>query len=172
MDTNKLFLRVALFAMFAGFALASCVDTVNAAGFGPSPAPGVSLGGSNAFTGSNTFPDIRSSTYTPTCTNLANAGTISGNVSHWIQVKNHVMVFGSVGVTPTASATQTQISCTFPVASVVTANADVAGTAGGGGVNQAGGVIADTTNHAADVFFISAGNTAITMSFSFSYIVK
>lgn len=120
---------------------------------------------------------IASGTYTPTLTNVANTTARSANVCQWMRVGNVVTVSGIFTITPTASAANTSVNFTLPIAS---AFANIF-EAGGQAIpiafagSPVGYIAADSV--AAQAVFTwqsSAGSAGISSQFpfSFTYLVR
>lgn len=111
--------------------------------------------------------------YTPTLTNVANAGALSVNRCFWARESgsSYVTVWFNINVTPTANATLTDIGLTLPIASNLGVSNDLIGT-GAGGQNatlNAANVIGDTVNDRATIRYLSNATTASAILGSFRY---
>lgn len=110
---------------------------------------------------------IASGTYTPTLTNVSNAGSLTAAVCQWVRVGNVVTVSGSATVTP-SSAGVVRIGITLPIGSGLTASNQLAGT-GCGEDGDIGRVYGDATNDRAEIRIGLA--FASTVSFHFTYLI-
>lgn len=117
---------------------------------------------------------VDSGTWTPSAANVANAGSFTIQTFHYIRVKNEVSFSGTVSLTPTAGATNTQFTLTLPIASTLGSSLnDLSGTAttqqtiGGGG----GFVRSDAAGKML-VQFTSGGASPTTFRISGHYIIN
>lgn len=120
-----------------------------------------------------TYLGTNSGTYTPTGTNVANAGTITSDGAQWLRVGNVVTVSGKMQVLPTAGSTLTRIRITLPVASALS-EALVFECVGVAGVSSAsahapGVVIANIANDEAEIQFYSMGTGTNNVTYTFTY---
>lgn len=113
---------------------------------------------------------IASGTYTPTLTNVGNAGSLGAFACQWMRVGNCVHVTGRADTTP-ASTTSTSIGITLPIASTLGTSLALQGAAGVVAASgyEAGSVIGDSTNNRATLTFTAASTSARNCSFSFMY---
>lgn len=115
-------------------------------------------------------PQLSSSTYTPTLTNVANLAASTAFVCQWCRVGGIVTVSGKVDVDPTLTATATELGISLPVASNFTANQQASGVAACPGIaGQVAAIVADTTNDRAAMQWIAGDITNQPMHFIFSY---
>jgi hypothetical protein len=123
---------------------------------------------------------IASGTYTPTLTNVANAGGgLTANASQWTRVGNVVTVSGSLQVTLTVGTanTSTSVGITLPIASNLTNATQCAGTgiSGGGGasgIETNGQISGDVTNDRATLRFNASGSASIRdVYYTFTYVI-
>lgn len=110
---------------------------------------------------------IASGTYTPTLTNVSNAGSLTAAVCQWVRVGNVVTVSGSATVTPSSSGV-VRIGITLPIGSGLTASNQLAGT-GCGEDGDIARVYGDATNDRAEIRIGLA--FASTVSFHFTYLI-
>lgn len=125
------------------------------------------------YVGDVTLADLIGSygTYTPTLTGVSNVGSTSSQLCRYVRVGDIVTVSGLIQVTPTLTATTTNLRASLPIASNLAASIDLSGPVNtSSGV--AGNIIGDSTNDAASITFTSNGTTLINLVFSFSYLVK
>jgi len=111
--------------------------------------------------------------YTPTLTNVANAGSLSVTRCFWARENGsaYVTVWFNIAVTPALTATQTDIGMTLPVASNIAVPNDIIGS-GSGGQNatlNAAIVLGDVTNDRATIRYLSNATTASAVIGSFRY---
>lgn len=111
-----------------------------------------------------------SGTYTPTLTNVANLSASTSYSAQYLRVGNSVTVSGRVDITPTLPASSTILGISLPIASVLANVNECAGVASG--VDLAGlcaGILADTTNHRAQMQLIPSTKTNHAMYYTFTY---
>jgi len=112
---------------------------------------------------------IRSGTYTPTLTGVANVSASTARKCSWLQVGAVVTVAGQLDIDPTTTLTLTQLGISLPVAS----NLGTAFELGGTGIsktNNVGTIEGDAANNRAQLAFSLPGDvTNQTVTFSFSY---
>jgi hypothetical protein len=143
---------------------------------------GLSIGGSFGTTGqalisgggsANTWgPVLTNGTYTPTLTGVTNVAASTASACQWMRVGSTVTVSGSISVTATLAATDTEIGISLPVASTFAAASNLGGTGvsvTAGSYGQSGGMIADVTNARTRFLLRPTLNTAIVYGFSFTY---
>jgi hypothetical protein len=118
--------------------------------------------------GSASNQDIRSGTYTPTCTAGSNFDAFTCNTFQWLRVGNVVTVSGTITVDATTASASTTGRFDLPVASNLAVTADLSGTTGTTS-NEAGLVIADTVNDAVSLSYRAVGTASQTMSIHFTY---
>jgi len=112
-------------------------------------------------------------TYTPTLTSVANLDATTAYQCQYIRVGNVITVSGKVAIDPTLAATSTQLGISFPVASNISAQENVGGTAFASGIAaQGAAILGDSTNDRAQLQFISGDVTNHPMYFSFTYLVQ
>lgn len=117
---------------------------------------------------------IASGTYTPTLTNVANAGgTLSSDGAQYIRVGNVVTVSGKLQTIPTAATTLTQIGISLPVASNFASAHECSGTAASRrGSFFVGTIHADATSDRAELWFDSVDNVnAHVIYYTFTYTI-
>lgn len=114
---------------------------------------------------------IASGTWTPTLTAITNISASSGQLSQWIRVGNVVTVSGSVGITPTASGTTTEIRLSLPIASNFTVVSNCAGSANNAIGTSPAVIRPDTANDEAILSFQSIGTVNANMYFQFGYVI-
>lgn len=113
------------------------------------------------------------STYTPTLTNTTNVAASTAYEARYIQIDNQVTVFFKVDVDPTSSAASTVLGISLPVASNLTGDSQLSGTAAG--ITTAGevaGIVGDTTNDRATMQWITSTTANHSMNGSFNYVVQ
>lgn len=120
-----------------------------------------------AVTGSN----FNSSTYLPSLTNVANAGTLTANTCRYRQIGNEVEVWGFIGIDPTTTATITTIGLELPVASSFVSFSDLIGTGFSDSVQQGFAIKADVANSRATIEFNAIDVSNANYFFRFSYVV-
>lgn len=109
-------------------------------------------------------------TYTPTISNTVNVDATTPHVSQWLRVGNVVTVSGYIDIDTTAAgSTLTQLQISLPVASDITAIEQVAGSAAGNGVNEAGLILGNIANNTAALNFLSLATTSRATSYTFTY---
>lgn len=124
----------------------------------------------------NASSTIRSGTYTPTLTNVANCAALVSAICMYTRIGKVVTVFGRVNCDPTSAATITRFRCSLPVTSTLSAGADdLAGTAvdaatSGAGTMEGWRIFGDGTNDEAEFRNESiSGTAARDLQFSFTY---
>jgi hypothetical protein len=111
-----------------------------------------------------------SGTYTPTLTNVANLDASTAYSCQYMQVGSVVTVSGRVDIDPTATATDTRLGISLPVASNLAAGNECAGTAFAFGVaGQGAAIMGDATNDRAEMRWVAGDTTNMAMHFSFQY---
>lgn len=114
---------------------------------------------------------IASGTFTPTQTGVTNVASAGSSSVQWMRVGNVVTVSGSVGVTPTGAGL-TQIRSTLPIASAVNNPHEIAG---GGCISATGPVVlinaADPSNDNVYFTFNAASGSAVTIYFTYTYVI-
>lgn len=114
--------------------------------------------------------DVKSGTYTPTLTNVANLSASTAYSCQWLRVGDSVTVSGRVDIDPTLAATSTQLGISLPVASALANANEVGGTAFATSVaGQGAAVLADATNDRAQMQYVSGDVTNQAMYFQFTY---
>lgn len=118
--------------------------------------------------------NTNSGTYTPTLTNTANVAASTAYVTGWFRVGTMITVFGKVDIDVTLSAsTATELGLSLPVASNMTGEEDLGGTAISDSVaSLAARIKGDATNDRASIVFKAISLTNDSYSFEFSYQVK
>lgn len=125
------------------------------------------LDNNGSATGQN---QIRSGTYTPALTNVANLAASTAFECQWSQVGNVVTVSGKANVDPTLTATSTQLGISLPVTSDITGSEKCCGTAACPAVaGQVAAILGDSTNDRAQMQWIATDVTAQDMYFTFTY---
>jgi hypothetical protein len=118
---------------------------------------------------------IASGTAASTFNNIANISVLTGNGGfRWIRVGNIVTVSGSITVTPTAAAANTQWTVTLPIASAVGGIAGalqgtIVGRDGGTNTITSGRITQDPVNPVALFIMTPPSNVAYICSFNFQY---
>lgn len=116
---------------------------------------------------------VASGTYTPTLTNVTNVSASTAYSSQWIRVGNVVTVSGKVDIDTTlAAGTASELGMSLPLASALTAEEQVGGTATSDSVASLSARIkADATNDRASFVFKSISLTNDSYAFSFQYLI-
>jgi len=113
---------------------------------------------------------FQSGTYTPTVTNITNIAAASASTGHYQRIGNVITVHGSVTIQPTASATDTEITLSLPIASALVNEHELAGVGATQTDNQSLRIYPDVTNDRAR-FRMKAGTTnSVTYSYNYRYI--
>jgi hypothetical protein len=112
--------------------------------------------------------DIRSGTYTPTCTAGSNLDTFTCNKFQWLRVGNTVTASGTLTVDATTGSANTNGRITIPVASALAVTADLAGTTGSAS-NEGGTVLADVATDTASVTWRAVSTSSQTLTVHFTY---
>lgn len=111
-------------------------------------------------------------TYTPTLTNTTNITSSSAGVCQYMKVGDVVTVSGRVDVTATATG-NTTLGISLPIASNLTSNSELAGTAAYTSATVANNSFArisgDTTNDRATMSFNSTVTSSASWFFTFTY---
>ena len=119
------------------------------------------------------LPTITSGTYTPTLTNVANAGTLLSDGAQYMRLGNVVTVSGRLQLIPTASATLTKIGMSLPIASNLGAGTlyECSGTGAArvGGAQQLCIIMSDITNNRAELWFDATSTSTHAFNFIFQY---
>lgn len=124
---------------------------------------------------------LAAGTYTPTLTNVANAGSLSPSVAQYIRVGGTTTVSGKLTFTPSAGGgTTTRIGISLPVASNLTADSDLAGSATGNSATQlstSNGIVTfaalgDAANDRAELNGLCYFTGANALWYHFTYAVK
>jgi hypothetical protein len=136
---------------------------INGNGAGLTTVPYASLTGA---------PTLASGTYTPTGTNVSNAGSLAMQAAQYLRVGNTVTASGRLTFT-TSAGSPTTIGISFPVASAIANANEVAGTYGISyptNSAQGGPVYGDATNDRAELFIGNIGSgIAVTLYYQFTY---
>jgi hypothetical protein len=111
---------------------------------------------------------VTSGTYTPTVTLIQNVASAPAQVTHYIRVFNHVIVFGYIGIDPTATGT-TKIGISLPFATDVASLFDLAGVAMSENYVEGGAISGDATNDRAQLAYIAADVNNAGFGFVFGY---
>lgn len=122
--------------------------------------------------GNASAQQVRSGTYTPTLTGIANVTSTTSRKATWLRVGNTVTVTGQFSVVPTSNNTQTKIGFSIPVASnfgTIYEAGGVASTYGTGVTEHSGGFYADTTNDRVELDYYETHGGTNNFSYSFSY---
>jgi hypothetical protein len=119
--------------------------------------------------GSAIQQDIRSGTYTPTLTAVANVDASTPYKMQWLRVGNVVTVSGQVDIDFTMNNTATELRMSLPVPSNLAATNDLAGHASNGVSNLNGRVLADAANDEALIRMLSEGTANNPFSITFTY---
>lgn len=107
--------------------------------------------------------------YTPTLTNVANVSASTAYLCYYYQVLDMVTVFGKVDIDPTLTATATELGVSLPVASGLTGDGELAGTAASNIAAEAISISGDGTNDRAAFKYLCTDITNHTLRFHFSY---
>jgi hypothetical protein len=110
-----------------------------------------------------------SGTYTPTLTNGANVDATVAYPCQWSRVGNVITISGKIDVDATSNTTATEVGISLPVASAISNDYEISGTANCPTIGQAAAILGDASNNRASLQFIcnSVGNNS--MFFIFSY---
>ena len=122
--------------------------------------------------GDATQQQVRSGTYTPTLTAVANVTSTTSHQAQWMRVGNVVTVTGQLVITPTSNNTETKIGISLPVASNFVTGYECAGVANTKNntiAENTGSVYADATNDRAELDYFETHGTANTFTYTFSY---
>lgn len=114
---------------------------------------------------------ITSGTYTPTLTNTTNIAASTALVTHYIRIGDEVQIGGIVNIDPTAAGACV-MGMSIPIASNLTATADLSGTIVSSTSGENGYASADTTNDRATFNFVVSNTANHTFGFTISYTVK
>lgn len=117
--------------------------------------------------------NVFSGTYTPTLTNVTNVASSTANTTQYMRVGNVVTVSGRVDITATASATQTTIRMTLPVASALSSVQQLSGTGMAISATSVAPVriTADAGTDTASLVFVSFNTSSQIFAFQFTYLV-
>lgn len=108
-------------------------------------------------------------TYTPTLTNVTNVAASTAFACQYMRVGNTVIVSGKVAIDPTAAGA-TELGISLPVASALTQEEQLGGTAQTAAVAGEGAAIrADATNDRAALVYTAVDLTNKNWFFEFSY---
>lgn len=126
----------------------------------------INAGASNIVTES----DVLWATYTPTLTNIANIDSSTAFNGQYMRVGALVTVSGQVTIDTTASATDTRLGISLPIAS----NFDAAQRLGGTAVSEtiagaAAAIKGDPTNDRAELRYVSNSTASSIFYFTFTY---
>lgn len=121
-----------------------------------------------------TSTNLVSSTYTPGLTNVTNVTASTAYVTGYFRIGNSVTVYGKIDINPTlAASTATEVGINLPIASNMTGEQDLGGTAVSDALaSLTARIKGDATNDRASVVFKSISITNDSYSFEFSYQVK
>ncbi len=139
-----------------------------------------SSGGSLTITNGSGTIDISTTktlidgTYTPTLTNTTNIDASTAYVTGYYRIGNSVTVFGKVDIDATlAASSATELQITLPIASNMTGEQDLAGTAISDAVaSLTARVKGDSSTDKASIVFKAISLSNDSYSFEFSYQVK
>jgi hypothetical protein len=119
--------------------------------------------------------NVLGTTYTPTLTDVANAGTLDLLVARYTRVASVVTVAATFRAAITATATLTQVRVTLPVASNF---ANLRECSGAGATDDSTGanivpvsVVADPTNDAILLSFTPETASSLFVSFTATYVI-
>ena len=112
---------------------------------------------------------ISSGVYTPTWTIISNLDAITGFSSMYSRVGDIVTVSGQIAIDPTSAAVVCRARATLPIASNIGATADCMGVIASASFGEAGAIVGDTTNDAADMFLLAVSASNHTCGFTFQY---
>lgn len=114
-------------------------------------------------------PLVLNGTYTPTITNGSNVDATTAYACQWSRVGNVITISGKIDVDATINTTATEVGISLPVASAISNDYEVAGTANCPSIGQSAAILGDAGNNRASLQFIcnSVGNNS--MYFIFSY---
>jgi len=112
---------------------------------------------------------IASGVYTPTWTIVSNLDAITAVQCQYMRVGDIVTVSGHVAIDPTSGAVLCRARATLPIASNLAATADCMGVVASASFGEAGAILGDATNNAADLFLLAVSTTNHTCGFSFTY---
>ena len=118
--------------------------------------------------------DNASGTYTPTASNGSNILTSGFSVFtfHWIRVGNEVTVDGAINVNgATVANANTTYDITLPISSSLSGGFDVMGMVQCPNIAGTGQVVANTTTHAAKIFFKPVDTLGNTHEIHFKYTI-
>lgn len=109
-------------------------------------------------------------TYTPILYNVANLDGSSTYASQYMRLGPVVTVSGKVNVDPTTTATSTKLGISLPFPSRFSAVETCSGTAFCPAIaGQGASILADTTNHRAQMQWLAGDVTAQEMFYTFTY---
>ncbi len=116
---------------------------------------------------------VASGTYTPELTSITNVyGTPAAQASQWMRVGNVVTVSGIIEVEPTSSASNTVVAVSLPIASNLTADEHLSGTAGSQLDARYGGcVYGAPASDTAYVRFYGVASSTHPVCYHFTYVV-
>lgn len=116
------------------------------------------------------LPTLSSGAYLPTLTNVANLDASTNYSCQYLRIGSSVTVSGKIYLDPTAATVLTRLGISLPIASTLANSNECAGVAFASGISgQGAAIIADTTNHRAELQFISVDITNQPMYFTFTY---
>lgn len=129
---------------------------------------GITFGNTLGINGVN--DNIKSGTYTPTLTGVANTSSTTAYVCQYMRVGNTVTVSGLIQITPYASSTITTISVSLPISSNFSASSNAGGTGGGitSSVFHTGAISANGGGTTVALSYVSTQN-AFSDDFQFSF---
>jgi hypothetical protein len=104
---------------------------------------------------------VSSGTYTPTLFNTTNVASSTSYVATWMRIGNIVTVSGKVDIDPTAASTNTVLGISLPVASALTNESQLAGTASCAAVaSLSARMLGDATNDRALLQYLNGTDIA------------
>ena len=110
-------------------------------------------------------------TYTPTLTNVSNLSASTAYQCQWHRIHNVITVSGRVDITPTATATLTQLGLSLPRPSSFLASNNCAGVAFASAVGgQGAAILGDVANGRAELDWIAGDITSQPMWLLFQYL--
>lgn len=136
------------------------------------------VGGDGTDVTTRTAAQVRTSlnlvtgSYTPTLTNVANLSASTAFTTYYMRVNDMVVVAGKFQADAVAAAsTSTQMGMSLPIASALTVDAQLGGSALQASGRQPIEVTGDTTNDRANFFWVSQSTANENISFIFQYVI-
>ncbi len=114
---------------------------------------------------------ISTGSYTPALTNGTNVAASTVYALQYYRIGNLIHVFGMVDIDPTSAGASSEIDFSLPIASALTADGDVAGSASST-TGDGGAVFADTVNDRMQIMFVPSSTANVAWTFTFAYVVK